>query len=204
MSLPDDNAARQKPNIFIIGFEVDHKPKRNASGAEIAGEVREVHKVRWSPRGNNKSEVVQEVERLKKHEPMMWEVIGPAYERWLAGQTEPADGTPLSAWSGVNKAQVEVFRLIGVRTVEDAAEMNESTMQAFGMGARGIKGRAQAFLDSKPQAQMAADLAARDAQIASQATQIAELTASVKALAEQQGLEERRKPGRPPKQQEAA
>jgi len=201
VSLPDDITPRQVASITILEFMVDHEEERDAKGTKIPGTAKEFHKVRWAPRGTNKSENIQRVDRIRKHEPILWAAIEKAYERWLKGQAEPVEGTPLSAWAGVNKAQAEQLRLLGILSVEHAAEMNGTTMQSFGMGAVGIKQRAQAFLASKPQAQMVEALAQKDEQIKALTEQLAELTRTVNALAAEPEAPRR---GRPPKQAEAA
>lgn len=203
---PNPNALRgDKASITILGFETDFEEARDEKDPHkrIPGTAVEVHKVRWRPRGDNKSENVQRVDRIKKHEPVLWEAIGPAYERWSKGQAEPVDGMPLAAWSGVNKAQVERLRLLGILTVEHAAEMNGNTMQAYGMGAVSIKTRAQGFLASRPQAQMIEDSQRKDEQIKAMGEQIAELTKLVNELNANREPEAPRR-GRPPKQAEAA
>ena len=45
-------------------------------------------------------------------------------------------------------AQVKAILDANVRTVEDLAVANESTLAAIGMGARSLKEKAQAWLDS--------------------------------------------------------
>lgn len=57
-----------------------------------------------------------------------WEVIGPAYEAWRAGQEMPENGTPLAAWSGVTADQAQALRAMGIRTVEDVRDMGEAAM----------------------------------------------------------------------------
>jgi hypothetical protein len=181
---PNPNALRgDKASITILEFLVDYEEERDAKGAKIAGTAKEIHKVRWRPRGDNKSENVQRVDRIQKHEPILWEAIERPYERWQKGQADPVDGTPLSAWSGVNRAQVERLKLLGILTVEHAKEMNGNTMQAYGMGAVSIKQRAAAFLESRPQAQLIEDSARKDDQIKALMEQVAELTRTVNELA---------------------
>ncbi|HYF57069.1 MAG TPA: hypothetical protein VEA41_22655 [Salinarimonas sp.] len=187
MSIPNPNALRgDKPSITILEFFVDFEEERDAKGAKIPGTAVEVHKVRWRPRGDNKSENIQKVARIKKHEPILWEAIERPYERWRSGQAEPADGMALSAWSGVNKAQVEKLRLLGLLTVEHVAEMTGNALQAYGSGGVALKTRAQQFLASRPQAQLIEDAAQKDEQIKALVAQVQELTRTVNQLSAEQ------------------
>ena len=59
-----------------------------------------------------------------------WQVIGPAYEAWKTGQDLPETGVPLAAWSGVNAAQAEMLKNMGVRTVEEVASLGDGAQAA--------------------------------------------------------------------------
>lgn len=71
------------------------------------------------------------------------------YNAFKAGQIEPEMGLPVRHWPSLSKAQAENLIGAGVRTVEDIAAMNEPTMQRVGMGARELKKKAQAYLESR-------------------------------------------------------
>ncbi|MBK7087005.1 MAG: hypothetical protein IPH53_21090 [Flavobacteriales bacterium] len=71
------------------------------------------------------------------------------YNAFKAGQIEPEMGMPVRHWPSLSKAQAENLIGAGVRTVEDIAAMNEPTMQRVGMGARELKKKAQAYLESR-------------------------------------------------------
>ena len=71
------------------------------------------------------------------------------YNAFKAGQVEPEMGLPVRHWPSLSKAQAENLIGAGVRTVEDIAAMNEPTMQRVGMGARELKKKAQAYLESR-------------------------------------------------------
>lgn len=183
--LPYEENDRAKPAIHVVLIEVDYKKQYDRkTGAELVGEDKEIHVVEWVRKGTNGATNRMEVNRLKENEPAVWAVVRPVYEAWLKGQEEPTEGTPLSAWAGANKRQVQKLRDIHIRTVEDVAGMNDAAMDVFGMGARALRDNARRFLASKPTAQMAAELAARDATITSMQQQLAELTALVQTATE--------------------
>lgn len=183
--LPYEETDRAKPAIHVIEIEVDYKKQYDRkTGAEIVGEDKEIHVVEWVRKGTNGATNRMSVDRLKTDDPAVWAVVRPVYESWLKGQEEPTEGTPLSAWAGVNKRQAQKLRDIHIRTVEDVAGMNDAAMDVFGMGARALRDNARRFLASKPTAQMAAELAARDASIDALRSQVAELTALMQAATE--------------------
>lgn len=122
-----------------------------------------------------------------------WKVIGPAYDAYKAGLDTPDTGTPLAAWSGVTADQAGLLKRLGLRTVEDVAAMSESTAVKLPFpNARKLAGLAQSFLDGKSKADA-------DAMIADMREK---MLAMEEMLAEQ--IAEKRKPGRPRKEAEAA
>lgn len=107
------------------------------------------------------------------------------YHAWKAGQAEPELGLSVRHWPSLSKAQAENLIAAGVRTVEDVAAMNEPTMQKVGMGARELKHKAQAYIDSRDANKAAEQITAlkaeienRDARLAALESQIAELAAA--------------------------
>lgn len=71
-----------------------------------------------------------------------------AYERWQQGLEIPLEGTPLRDWPGLSPAMLKNLQGANIRTVEDLANANEEALHRMGMGSRGLKARAQAFLSS--------------------------------------------------------
>ena len=55
----------------------------------------------------------------------------------------------MKQWPSLSRAQVENLLAAGVRTVEDVAAMNESAMQKVGLGARELKKKAVAYLETR-------------------------------------------------------
>ena len=88
------------------------------------------------------------------------------YNAFKAGQTEPELGLSVRQWPSLSKAQVENLIAAGVRTVEDVAAMNEPAMQRVGMGARELKSKAKAYLDSREGNKSAERIAALEAELA--------------------------------------
>lgn len=110
------------------------------------------------------------------------------YAKWQAGMETGELGMPIREWPSLSKAQAENLIAIGVRTIEDAAAMNEQAMQRGGMGSREIKNKAIAYLESR-EANKAAEMitalraesAGKDARIDSLEKRVAELASMVEA-----------------------
>lgn len=180
--LAPETDSRSQVDIVILEIWPDHVPI-----ADKPGEFREVHKVKWAKRGTNGHETVESVHRLKKM-PQLWERIEPAYERWLKGQETPVDGTPLEAWPGLTKGQVDHMRLLHIRSVEDLAQCTDSALEKIGMGARTLRDRARTYVQAKAgSAQIEAALAKRDEENEQLRAEVAELRALVQSLAPKKG-----------------
>lgn len=70
------------------------------------------------------------------------------YENFKEGREIPPEGTPIMGWTGVGPAHQKAILDANVRTVEDLAIANEATLAAIGIGSRGLKDKAQAYLDT--------------------------------------------------------
>lgn len=71
-----------------------------------------------------------------------------AFAEYKDGREVPENGTAIVNWPALSEAQKENILRANIRTVEDLAAANESTLNEIGMGARALKGKAQAWLDS--------------------------------------------------------
>lgn len=70
------------------------------------------------------------------------------YRTWVETREVPEDGTSILGWPAVSPAQAKAILDANVRTLEDLAEANEATLTAIGMGARALKEKAIAWLDT--------------------------------------------------------
>jgi hypothetical protein len=132
-----------------------------------------------------------------------WEVIGPAYAAWKAGNELPTNGTPLAAWAGITAEQADIIKQTGLRTVEDIANATDSVIQRVQLpGIRDIHAQAKLFLSGIDKSQLAADLADKDRRLAEMAEQLEEMRQIVLAQSnpdlQPDGSEAPRKRGRPP------
>ena len=104
------------------------------------------------------------------------------YQAFKAGQAEPELGLSVRQWPSLSKAQAENLIAAGVRTVEDVAAMNEPTMQRVGMGARELKQKAKAYLESRDANKAAEQITALQAQLNDRDTRIETLETRLAAL----------------------
>ena len=126
-----------------------------------------------------------------------WAVIGPAYEAWKAGNAVPEDGTPLAAWSGVTPDQAAFLGRMGIRTIEAVRDMPESAAVTMPWpNARKLSGLAGDFLSGR-------ETADKDRVIAEMAERMAAMEEMLLTKATNEATE-KRGPGRPRKEAEAA
>jgi hypothetical protein len=104
-----------------------------------------------------------------------------AFKNRISDDDVYLEGTPLEEWAGVTRSQVEELRYFGVRTVEQLANMSDSNSQNF-MGANSLRDQAKKFLASRADDAAAAEIQARDEEIAEQRELIEALTARLEAL----------------------
>lgn len=122
-----------------------------------------------------------------------WSQIEPHYSAWKAGAEVPDDGIPLGAWPGVSNAQAEVLRKVGLNTVQKIASCPETMLLRPPLpNMRDLKGQAALWLEGRDKAALEKRLAELEAHNA----------AMVEMLADREP--EKRGPGRPRKEVEAA
>lgn len=191
-----DEKITQRANVRAIRFY--QVPHQNEDGS-----YRYVDWVEYAALGNAKYLTTPDaVSRVQKLTDGTWDCLKPAYEAWKAGQEIPLNGTPLSAWSGVNPQQADILKARDIKTIEDVAEMTDAHMSKIGIpDIRYLRDQAKAWVASKDTRKIEAEMANKDEQIAFLTEQMAEMQAQMAALA---GEEAPKRRGRPPKVQEAA
>lgn len=116
------------------------------------------------------------------------------FERYKKGMKDVVEGMPLSQWPPVNKSQVKELNYFEVHTVEQLAELSDSTCKRLGMGQMELRGKARAWL-----------LAAKDGAIVTrQAVENERLQGEIEALKQQIAELATPKRGRPAKETEEA
>lgn len=70
------------------------------------------------------------------------------YQAFKEGRTLPTDGTPIESWLGSsNESLILMLKSMHLRTVENVAEMTDTTVAQIGMGGGDLRLRAQKFLE---------------------------------------------------------
>lgn len=170
-------AVEQNINIIPMDFREEFKPD-----PQRPGEFKTVHRVDLVKKGTNGESTPWNVENLKKEE-FIWPHVKPAYERWLAGQEEPVNGTPLGVLSFLPKGIIEHLKGINILTAEDLADMDDNSMNRLGMGARNWREKTRLFLESKADGALAAQNVELQRQLDEQAKEMETLRTQVNALA---------------------
>ena len=102
------------------------------------------------------------------------------YQAFKNNEEEVLDGTPLEAWPGLTRSQVEELRYFNIRTVEQLASVSDSHAQKF-MGINILRRKAEAYMDAAAgnaaTDKMAAELESRDNEIAALKQAVEELQA---------------------------
>lgn len=105
-----------------------------------------------------------------------WLQIEPAYEAYMKGQEIPVVGTPLGIWPAVTAEQVEVFKQVGIRTVEEVRDLTDGAIERVRLpNMRELRNQAKLFLENSDTAKAAEREAQKDAMLEEMAQKIADL-----------------------------
>lgn len=169
------------------------------------GTHREVDWVEYARRGDAKYQVTPARIRDIQKIPGLWEPLRPHYEAWRRGQSYVDDGgTPLAAWAGLTREQMEVIKAADVHSVESLAGLSDSQRDRIGLpGMVSIQQAAKRFLDSRSSAKVETALAQKDEEIAALRAQMEMLIESMAPRGDDEEPARRRGPGRPRKEESA-
>ena len=173
---PADPSKKVIPVFFIEPVEMTFRSKEE--GRPIF-EDREFVKI-LIPGDRNSSPVQPVDDEIKARWPK-------EYAAFTAKQDMPMDGTPLSQWPPMKRAQVEEFRHFHVLTVEHLAGIHDGQIQHMPMGTRDLRKAAQVFLDAAkngtgPLLKLVADNEQKTDQITALQAQMQEMAAQLKAM----------------------
>lgn len=68
------------------------------------------------------------------------------YEAWKRTKENVVDGFPLEMWPVLDPARVEEFKHMGLRTVENIANIADNVLQRVGLDARQLRDKAKDFI----------------------------------------------------------
>lgn len=122
-------------------------------------------------------------EKARKNEggvPPTWPIaFNAAYKAFLEGEELPVSGTPIKGWPVLSPSAQKDIIAAGIRTVEDLADIPESSLPTIGTGGIAFKQKAKAWLEAAKGPGKVTE------QLNAQAQQIAELTVLTKKLIEE-------------------
>lgn len=169
------------------------------------GTMREVDWVEYARRGDAKYQVTPARIRDIQKIPGLWAPLQAHYEAWKRGQSIVDDGgTPLAAWAGLTREQMEVIKAADVHSVESLAGLTDSQRDRIGLpGMVSIQQAAKRFLDSRSSAKVETALAQKDEEIAALKAQMEMLMEAMQGQAGNEEEPRRRGPGRPRKEDAA-
>lgn len=141
-------------------------------------------------------EFKRETKGKAQHMHAIWSIIGPAYEAWQQGEDIPETGIPLAAWPGLDEGQVIELRKVGLKTVQDVAEMPDGVVDKVKLpNVRGIRRQAQEFLAARE----GADLSRKVTEQEEEMKALREKLDAAMELLEERERAEKPKRGRPKK-----
>lgn len=88
------------------------------------------------------------------------------FQLFRTGAERPMDGTPIDLWPYMDEGQKEEFKAQRIYTVEQIAALPDMTLQTLGPAARGIRTKAQQFLENAKNAVAAEENAKLKAEMA--------------------------------------
>ena len=136
---------------------------------------------------------VQHITAKFKERSGLWPAMQPAYDAWKRGQEAPDNGMPLGAWPAINQEIAAAFRAVGMRSVEEVADMTESVMSKVRIpNVRRWKEEAKLFIKAR-------DSRGIELTVKAQTEEIESLKAQIAELASMQAEDAPRRRGRPPK-----
>ena len=142
---------------------------------------------------------------LRAQYPLEWaNFFQAAYDEWKKGNELPREGTPTRTWQAVTKEQAVRLIALGFTTVEDVAQIPDTSLGMVGPDGRYLRDLAKSWInEAKDKGINAKALADANARITEQDRQIAQMQQSIAELKTelqaQQSAPLKRGPGRPPK-----
>lgn len=178
--------------MFSLEPKLDEKASATA-GRPVFVDVEYIEKINPGIRLNIVKRPIEDRDRRD---------FAPQYKAWKSGLADPTTGTPLREWPQISRSQVETLAPHGVRSVEDLAELADSTCQSLGPGTLALKQKAKDWLEKAAggalESKLRAENDAMRTQLEAMQKNYEDLAARVEEQAPSKG------PGRPRKEKETA
>jgi hypothetical protein len=170
-----------KATIIIHGFKTTYEMSYDKDGKATGKKDRPVDWVTYSPaHAAMFTQISERVEWLRPPENIRgdddgikmaamrhkWAQIERGYDAWKSGHEIPVDGTALGAWPGINEQQAQAFRAVGIKTVEQVAEITDAMISRVQLpSVRELKAQAKAFLEAFDRTAISSKVERQDEQI---------------------------------------
>ena len=162
------NMSGPQPGDESLAVRFFFQPQQNTAKSKLEGRpiFEEMEFVEIAVPANKDSVVIRpatarDIDRFPRH-----------YEAFKNRTDQAAvEGTPLSAWPQVTRAQVEELAFFKVRSVEQLANINDADAGKF-MGINALRDSARVFLEQSKQDQPIAELNAKNSDLEAQIAQM--------------------------------
>lgn len=171
-------------------FYVYSREVRDVNGMPSFEDVHMVRLTRPGQKDSVEKEVAQWMDDLKRRAndggvPVHWPMEAQkAFTAWKENQEIPSVGTPIKGWPLLSPAQINSILAVGIRTVEDLAQISDEARMHLGMGANNYQLMAQRFLEDKAKGADAARFATLERDNAELKTKLEEAIKAIKSLTE--------------------
>jgi hypothetical protein len=130
------------PNVMVSFYmdAVEFKAESEKAGRPIFKEVPFIRKMVPGDPSNIVERVAKDWD--KQQHPRAWD----RFER--ERKSGAVEGTPLSEWPGINRAQIKEANYFEVYSLEQLAALSDGNVQKMGMGFRELREKAKAYLDA--------------------------------------------------------
>jgi hypothetical protein len=167
----DDKNVHEEDKRLFVQFFMEAVKNETKSAQEGRPIFDEIPHVRIITPGSRDVMVTRAGKQYQQRFPKQWEQFQKQAEQTV-------NGTPLEQVPFLTVGQIAELKALNVMTLEQLAALSDNVMHRF-MGAQKLKQQASAYLmaafDSAPIAEMQAELAKRDAEIATLKQQMAML-----------------------------
>jgi hypothetical protein len=126
------------------------------------------------------------------------------YEVFKTGQAALGEGTPIEELPFITAAKRAELKALNIHTAEGLAQLDGTNLQRLGMYGRDLKNKAQVYIDDAKAKAPVAHLAAENAALRERMEALEEMLKAQHEKAAPTPVAQARRPGRPPRQVEAA
>lgn len=132
MHIPLREEAQETAAIMPLRFWTTYENVNVAKPGEVAKFETKSHEwVSWAKKGVSIPFTHDDKVARARKDPTVWRALAPFYDNWKSGGATSLmnpDHTPLEAWGGITRDEIEALKPYRIYSVEDFAEMNDQVM----------------------------------------------------------------------------